>query len=55
MQNSIASWQLEHALLLQTIRYNKDMLKQQRELFEKPCDKKQVEDAAFTVELMNMT
>lgn len=52
VQNSIASWQLEHALLLQTIRYNKDMLKQQRELFEKGLvTKKQVEDAAFTVEL----
>ena len=52
VQNGIASWQLEYALLLQTIRYNKDLLKQQRELFENGLvTKKQVEDAAFTVEL----
>ncbi|OQA39775.1 MAG: hypothetical protein BWY50_02094 [Spirochaetes bacterium ADurb.Bin315] len=52
VQNSVASWQLEHALLLQTIQYNKDVLKQQQELFEKGLvTKKQVEDAAFTIEL----
>ena len=52
VQNNVASWQLEYALLLQTIRYNKDLLKQQRELFENGLvTKKQVEDAAFTVEL----
>ncbi|NLZ76669.1 MAG: hypothetical protein GX911_01720, partial [Spirochaetales bacterium] len=51
VQNGIASWQLEYALLLQTIRYNEDLLKQQRELFENGLvTKKQVEDAVFTVE-----
>ena len=52
IQNKIASWQLDYALLLQTIQYNKDLLKQQQDLFEKGlATKKQVEDASFTVEL----
>ena len=52
LQNSVASWQLEYALLKQTIQYNKDVLQQQEELFAMGlAPKKQVEDAAFTVEL----
>ncbi|MFA7560394.1 MAG: hypothetical protein WCY61_06715, partial [Sphaerochaeta sp.] len=52
LQNSVASWQLEYALLQQTIQYNKDVLQQQEDLFEMGlAPKKQVEDAAFTVEL----
>ena len=52
LQNRVASWQLDYALLLQTIQYNKDFLKQQQDLFEKGlATKKQVEDASFTVEL----